>query len=205
MKKIIVMLACVLAIGAASAQEKKGGLVFECGIGTTRYGNYSAMSVFADPSDSYSLLPTKYVTFGYRHSDGWFVGLTLNNDGGNTSFQTLNERFINSNILLDLRRFFTMTDRIELVTGVEMGLLIHRNTFDYDNDHYSFRRHGMSARYLMGLNYQLTKNQIFGIRVLLPFYGSLTGDKPELPTGLSANDKTRSIGCGFQFGYGIEF
>lgn len=205
MKKLIVMLACVLAISAASAQEKKGCMAFELGIGTTHYGNYSPMSVFSDPTDSYSLLATEYVSFGYRHCNGWFVGLTLNNDGGSTSFRSLNESFTNSSVMVDLREFFEMGDRIELETGVALGLLIHRNFFDYDNDHYSFTRFGGSARFMMGLNYLIKENQFIGIRAMFPCYGAMWGDKPELPTGLLANDKTQTIGYSLQVGYGIRF
>lgn len=205
MRKIIVMLACVLAIGAASAQEKKGCMSFELGIGTTHFGNYSPLSVFADPTDSYSMLATEYVSFGYRHNNGWFVGLTLNNNGGSTSFQSLNESFTNSSAMIDLREFFKLGGRVELETGVALGLLIHRNTFDYDNDHYSFTRLGTSACFLLGLNYLIKENQTIGIRALFPCYGAMLSDKPELPTGLLANDKTQTIGYSLQVGYGIRF
>lgn len=205
MKKVIVMLACALAISAASAQEKKGSMAFELGIGTTHYGNYSPMSVFADPTDSYNLLATEYVSFGYRHSDGWYVGLTLNNDGGNTSFRSLNESFTNSSVMVDLREFFKLGDKIELETGVALGLLIHRNSFDYNNDHYSFTRFGGSGRFTLGMNYLIAENRTIGIRAMFPCYGAMWGDKPELPAGLLANDKTQTIGYSLQLCYGIRF
>ena len=205
MKKVIVLLSCVLAISSASAQGKKGWLVYELGIGTSHYGNYSPMSVFSDPTGNYSLLATAYVSFGYRHNDGWFVGLTLNNDGGNTSFQSLNESFTNSSVMIDLRKVFELGDRIELEAGVDLGLLIHRNSFDYFNDHFSFTRLGFSACSQMGVNYLIKENQTIGIRALFPCYGAMLSDKPELPTGLLANDKTQTIGYSLQVGYGIRF
>ena len=205
MKQLIIMLACLLAISAATAQEKKGCMTFELGIGTTNYGNYSPMSVFTDPTDSYSLLATEYVSFGYRHNNGWFVGLTLNNDGGNTSFQSLNESFTNSSVMIDLREFFKLADKVELEAGVALGMLIHRNSFDYDNDHYSFTRYGGSTRFMLGLNYLIKDNQTIGMHVMFPSYGAMWGDKPELPTGLRANDNTQSIGYSLQIGYGIRF
>ena len=60
MKQLIIMLACLLAISAATAQEKKGCMTFELGIGTTNYGNYSPMSVFTDPTDSYVRVAPSY-------------------------------------------------------------------------------------------------------------------------------------------------
>ena len=205
MKKVIFLLACVLAISTASAQEKKGCMAFEFGIGTTHYGNYSPMSVFSDPTDNYSLLATEYLSFGYRHSNGWFVGLALNNDGGSTSFQSLNESFTNSFVMLDLREFFELGNRIELETGVALGLLIHRNSFDHDNDHYSFTRFGGSAYFLLGMNYLIKENRTIGIRAMFPCYGALWGESPELPTGLEATNKTQSVGYSLQVGYGIRF
>ena len=66
MKIIMILLACFLTIGAATAQEKKGGFALDLGMGTSQFGNYSPLSVFADPTESYTLNPAEHLSLGYQ-------------------------------------------------------------------------------------------------------------------------------------------
>ena len=72
MKKAIVMLACVLTIGAESAQENNSK-TFElgCNIGMTTFTNYSGISLFQDATDSYSNW-SEAIHLGYRINNSLF-------------------------------------------------------------------------------------------------------------------------------------
>lgn len=204
MKRYLILVMCMVAI-ATSAQEKKGGFAFEVGAGTAHFGNFSPVSVFSDPTDSYGLVAAEHISAGYYGNSGWFMGLTLGHDGGSTSFQNLNETFFDFNALFDIRRCIKLNDKFELEAGVAIGLLVHNNAFDYANDHYSFTRYGAGGHFSMGLNYMLRDDQYIGLRATFPSFGSFLSDKPALPTGLVATDKTQSIGYGLQVSYGFRF
>ena len=195
---------CMAAM-VANAQEKKGGFAFEVGLGTAQFGNFSPVSVFADPTDRYGMVTSEHLSVGYYESSGWFMGLTLVHDGGNTSFQDLNETFFDLNALFNIRHYFKLSDRFELEAGVAVGLLVHNNAFDYAGEHYSFTRYGSSGHFSMGLNYRLNGGQYIGFRATFPSFGSFLNDKPALPTGLVATDKTQFSGYGLQVSYGIRF
>lgn len=204
MRRYLILAMCMVAL-AASAQEKKGGFAFEVGVGTAHFGNFSPVSVFSDPTDSYGLVASEHVSIGYYKKSGWFMGLTLGHDGGSTSFQNLNETFFDINALFDIRRCIKLNDKFELEAGVAIGLLVHNNAFDYANDHYSFTRYGASGHFSMGLNYMLKDGQYIGFRATFPSFGSFLSHKPALPTGLVATDKTQSVGYGLQVSYGFRF
>jgi len=204
MKRIFVLAMCIAAM-VANAQDKKGGFAFEVGLGTSHFGNYSPVSVFADPTDSYGLVTSEHFSVGYYSNSGWFMGLTLNYDGGSTSFQNLNEMFFDINALFDIRQCLKLNDKFELEAGVAIGLLVHNNAFDYAGDHYSFTRYGASGHFSMGLNYMLKDGQYIGFRATFPSFGSFLSDKPTLPTGLVATDKTNISGYGLHMSYGVRF
>ena len=205
MKKSIILLACVLAMGAASAQEKKGGLEIEIGGGTTRYGGFSPVSAFTDPTESYGLIPTEHMSVGYRENTGWFIGITLNHDAGHTAFQNLNEKFMNLNALVDVRHYAMLSDRFELMLGAAVGLLVHNNTFDFGNTDHSFTRYGFGGHFSTGLNYVIDEHTYIGIQASFPCIGSFMGKAPTLPGGLTATSHNQLVGYGLQVTYGLRF
>ena len=204
MKRLYLLAICFVAM-AANAQEKKGGFALEVGVGTSNYGNLSPVSVFADPTDSYGFVATEHISVGYYNNNGWFMGLMIDGSGGNTSFQNLNETFLNINTMFDIRRSFKLNDKFDLEVGVAIGLLVHNNFFDYADEHYSYTRYGTSGFASLGLNYKVADNQYIGISARLPYFGSFLDDKPGLPTGLEANNKTQIVGYSLQLSYGIRF
>ena len=104
-----------------------------------------------------------------------------------------------------MNRYNKLNDKFELEAGVAIGLLVHNNAFDYAGDHYTFTRYGASGHFSMGLNYNLHDGQYIGFRATFPSFGSFLNDKPTLPTGLVATDKTQFSGYGLQVSYGIRF
>jgi len=204
MKRILVIAMCMAAI-MASAQEKKGGFAFEAGAGTAQFGNYSPVSVFADPTDNYGLVASEHISMGYYGNTGWFMGLTFGYTGGSTSFQNLNETFFDVNALFDIRRCLKLNDRFELEAGMAIGLLVHNNAFDYAGGHYTFTRYGTSGHFSMGLNYMLKEGQYIGFRATFPSFSAFLNEKSSLPAGLIATDKTQFSGYGLQVSYGIRF
>ena len=90
MNKFIVMLAFVLAMGAAGAQENNAKK-FElgCNIGMTTFTNYSALSLFPDAAERYSTWSEAF-HFAYRNRNS-LLGLQFQTALFNTSALTLNE------------------------------------------------------------------------------------------------------------------
>lgn len=199
---------CMAAIG--NAQEKKGGIRFETGLGFTCFGNYPAVSVFTDPVDKYGLIPTDHFTLGYRTSYNFFYGLTVGSRGGYTSYRELDEVLFDIDVMADLRLIYPIGSRTELELGVSAGLLIHNNSFDFANDTYSFSRTGFAGHFTAGLNYNLSSRVYVGVHLQCPYGGTLWGDKAELPAAVQAvgyestNIKTL-YGYGVQFKWGFKF
>lgn len=204
MKRYILFLVCMVAF-AANAQEKKGGFAIEIGMGTSYYGNYSSVSVFADPTDSYHLVASDYIAAGYYDRKGWFAGVSLGSDGGNTAFLNRNETFSNYNAMLEFLDYFKLSEKFELEAGVSFGLLVHNNRFEYANERYSFTRFGACGYLSTGLNYKFKENHYIGIKAIFPHYGLLISDKPELPAGLDVNGTSQFVGYSLQLSYGIRF
>jgi hypothetical protein len=205
MKKVIVVLVALLTTFAASAQEKKGGFALELGLGQSQFGNYSALSAFADPTEGYDFLPAEHITAGYYNGNGWFYGLTLGVRSGNTVFQNLNENFADFSFLLDIRDYFKLTNKMELEVGVAGGLLMHKNSFDYMDQHYSPTRLGYEGHLTLGLNYLFKEGHYLGIRAMIPQFGTLMDAPAGLPEGLTPNSRIMLSGCTFQLNYGIRF
>lgn len=204
MKRVVLFLICMMAF-ATNAQEKQGGFAAEIGMGAAHYGNYPSVSVFADPTDNYRLIASEQIAVGYHGPKGWFAGLSLGGDGGNTAFLNRNERFSNYNIMLEIRDYFKLNERLEIEAGVAFGLLVHNNRFEYANELFSFTRLGACGHLSTGLNYIFKENHYIGIRAIFPRYGLLLDNKPNLPMGLEATDKTQSVGYSLQLIYGIRF
>lgn len=204
MKRLFLLAICFVAM-AANAQEKKGGFALEVGVGTSNYGNLSPVSVFADPTDSYGLVAAEHISVGYYNNKGWFMGLMVDCSAGNTIFQNLNEGFVNINTMFDIRRSFKLNDKFDIEAGVAIGLLVHNNSFDYANEHHSYTRYGSSGFASLGLNYKVSENQYIGLSARFPYFSSFMDDKPSLPTGLEATNKSQTVGYSLQLSYGIRF
>lgn len=205
MKKVMILLTCVLTIGAATAQEKKGGFALDLGLGTSQFGNYSPLSVFADPTDTYALIPAEHLSLGYHDGNGWFYGLTLGLRSGNTAFQDKNENFMDISMLLDIRDYFKLTDKLELEVGITGGLLVHNNFFDFMGEHFSPTQLGYEGYLQVGLNYLFKEGHYFGIRAMYPHVGALGNSFPSLPDGVMNNQKKVFTGYSIQLNYGIRF
>lgn len=198
---------CMAAIG--NAQEKKGGLRLEAGLGSTSFGNYPAVSVFADPEQKYSMIPSEQITFGYRTSYNIFYGLTVGSRGGHTSFIAEDEVFFDIDLMADFRLLYPIGHRMELEIGVACGLLFHGNAYEMDQS-YSYSRKGISGRFSAGINYLLSPKSYVGLRVQCPYTASLWGDDPELPAfvqslGYTATSRQLLNGYGIHFTWGICF
>lgn len=204
MKKVIVMLACVLAIGAASAQENKTQK-FELGanVGITTFNNYSALSLFQDAADSYSNW-SESIHFGYR-MDNTMYGLKFGYSLFSTSAVAVNERCNQLNFGVMLRRYAKINNRFEGLFGLGFNATYWGNTFSYLGDDYSRSRWGMDAEFEIGLNYVLEDGNYFGVRAGYTVSGSTFKKDLDLPTGLNANDKRTYGGYTLSLQYGIRF
>lgn len=144
MKKVIVMLACVLAIGAASAQENNTKK-FElgCNIGMTTFTNYSGISLFQDATDSYSNW-SEAIHLGYRINNT-LLGIQAQYAILNTSAIALNETAMWWNFSLMLRHYIPIGGNWETLLGLRFGFSVLENSFKYLGDDYSRTRLGMNG------------------------------------------------------------
>ncbi len=89
MKKVIVMVACLLTIGASNAQENTKKFELGCNIGMTTFTNYSGIPLFQDATDSYSNW-SEAIHLGYRVNNTLF-GINFQYGILNTSDLAMNE------------------------------------------------------------------------------------------------------------------
>lgn len=94
---------------------------------------------------------------------------------------------------------------MELEVGVAGGLLMHKNSFDYMDQHYSPTRLGYEGHLTLGLNYLFKEGHYLGIRAMIPQFGTLMDAPAGLPEGLTPNSRIMLSGCTFQLNYGIRF
>ena len=203
MKKAIVMLAAVLAIGAASAQENKTQkFEFGANIGMNTLTNYSALSLFQDATDSYTNW-NEVIHFGYRKNNTLY-GVKFGYSVFNTSAVGVNEMGDLTNFGVMLRRYAKINDRFEALFGLGFNATYWRNEFTYDR-WYGRTRWGMDAEFELGLNYVFEGGNYFGIRAGYTVTGSTFKKDLDLPAGLNANDKRFYGGYTLSLQYGIRF
>lgn len=204
MKKSLVLLACVLAIGVASAQENKAkNFEFGCNIGMTTFNNYSALSLFADATDHYSTWDAAFhLGYNVGHS---MIGLEYQAAYFNTSAIALNETANLNRISLLGRHYVGIGGHWESFVGLRMGLNILSNSFTYLAQDYSRTRLGLSTMFEIGLNYCLDNGSYLGVSAGFNILGSNLGKDVELPAGLVPNDKSMLGGYSLMMQYGIRF
>lgn len=189
----------------ATAQEKTNGLMAEFSFGSTRYGNYSAISAFHDTTATYSMIPTLQLSAGYRFTDDWFLGLSAKYDGGNSSSCALEEKFVNLGVLVDVRHYFSLSSRLEFELGAAAGLLVHKNKFKYLSQNYTTSRIGFDGSFFAGIKYEFKPNHYIGIKATIYNVGTLFDKQDEIPMGLTSNARDVIIGHGLLFSYGVVF
>ena len=206
MKKVIIMLACVMAIGAAGAQENKSKK-FELGFGfsMTTFNNYSALSLFQDATPSYTAWG-ETIHFGYRRNNG-MLGLRFNCATFNTSAIALNETSGPLGLNLMLHRDVNISKHFEVGFGVSCGLAAWVNTFSYLGLDYNRVRWCTNGEFEMGLNYMIDDIGYFGLRVGITITGrEFNKDMDmDLPVDLVANVRKNFDGYFIAMQYGVRF
>lgn len=204
MKKAIVMLAAVLAIGAASAQENNSKK-FElgCNIGMTTFTNYSGISLFQDATDSYSNW-SEAIHFGYRVNNT-LLGIQAQYALYSTSAIALNEYAMWWNTSLMMRHYIPIGGNWETFLGLKFGLSVMENSFKYLGDDYSRTRIGMNGEFETGILYRFNSGNYVGLRAAFNVNGSHFDKDLNLPAGLVANDKRTFGGYSLMLQYGLSF
>ena len=198
------MLAAVLAIGAASAQENNTKK-FElgCNIGLTTFTNYSGISLFQDATDSYSNW-SEAIHLGYRVNNSLF-GIQFQYAILNTSAIALNETAMWWNFSLMLRHYINVGGNWETFYGLKFGLSVTENSFKYLGDDYSRTRLGMNGEFETGILYRFNSGNYVGLRAAFNVNGSHFDKDLNLPAGLVANDKRTFGGYSLMLQYGLSF
>ena len=203
MKKVFVMLACVLAIGAAGAQENRSKK-FELGAsyGMITFNNYSALSLFQDATPSYTAWG-ETIHFGYRRNNG-MLGLRFNCATFNTSAIALNETSGPLGLNLMLHRDVNISKHFEVGFGVSCGLAAWVNTFSYQGINYSRVRWCTNGECEIGLNYFNDIGYV-GLRAGIIVTGRNSKKDMDLPAGLVANERKNFDGYSITMQYGVRF
>lgn len=202
MKKAIVMLAAVLAISAASAQENTKKFELGCNIGMTTFTNYSGISLFQDATDSYSNW-SEAIHFGYRINNSLF-GIQFQYAILNTSAIALNETAIWWNTSLMLRHYIPIGGNWETLLGLRFGFSVLENGFKYLGDDYSRTRLGIDGEFETGILYRFNSGNYVGLRAAFNVNGSHFDKDLNLPAGLVANDKRTFGGYSLMLQYGLS-
>ena len=203
MKKAIVMLACVLAIGAASAQENTKKFELGCNIGMTTFTNYSGISLFQDATDSYSNW-SEAIHLGYRVNNT-LLGIQAQYALFNTSALALDETAMWWNFSLMLRHYIPIGGNWETLLGLKFGFSVMENSFKYHGDNYSRTRLGMNGEFETGILYRFNSGNYVGLRAAFNVNGSHFDKDLNLPAGLVANDKRTFGGYSLMLQYGLSF
>jgi hypothetical protein len=208
MKKTLIMTVLLCVAAVCGAQEAKGGFMAEVGLGFSKFGNYAPVSVFVDPTEAYSMIPSEHFTLGYRFKSNMFLGLNIGTRGGNTSFRYLDENFFDIDIMAEVRRIFPLGHRFEFEAGAALGYLLHGNAYKFGGNTESASRGGFSCHVLMGVNYRLSEKTYIGLHAQLPYYANIGSDGVELPAGLTTETATTApalSGYSLQASVGIRF
>lgn len=196
------MLAVVLAIGAASAQENTKKFELGCNIGMTTFSNYSALSLFQDATDSYSNW-SEAIHLGYRINNT-LLGIQAQYAILNTSAIALNETAMWWNFSLMLRHYIPIGGNWETLLGLRFGFSVLENSFKYLGDDYSRTRLGMNGEFETGILYRFNSGNFVGLRAAFNVNGSHFDKDLNLPTGLVANDKRTFGGYSLMLQYGLS-
>lgn len=190
MKKTLAIISVLLIYTMAVAQETKGGFALEIGYGASTFGNYSALSAFEDHTERQTAISAEHLSAGYYHPNGYFIGMTANIEQGKTSMLQFGETFTNLYAMIDIRNYYKLGEKISLESGVALGLLIHLNTYNDNNDPNSIStssRYGMGGHFATGLHYAISEDCTIGVRVLFPQSGILLGESKQKLHGLEPN------------------
>ena len=197
------MLACVLAIGAASAQENTKKFELGCNIGMTTFTNYSGISLFQDATDSYSNW-SEAIHLGYRVNNT-LLGIQAQYALFNTSALALDETAMWWNFSLMWRHYIPIGGNWETLLGLKFGLSVTENSFKYLGDDYSRTRLGMNGEIETGILYRFNSGNYVGLRAAFNVNGSHFDKDLNLPAGLVANDKRTFGGYSLMLQYGLSF
>ena len=122
------MLACVLTIGAVSAQENTKKFELGCNIGLTTFTNYSGISLFQDATDSYSNW-SEAIHLGYRVNNT-LLGIQAQYALFNTSALALDETAMWWNFSLMWRHYIPIGGNWETLLGLKFGFSVMENIFN---------------------------------------------------------------------------
>ena len=197
------MLAAVLAIGAARAQENTKKFELGCNIGMTTFTNYSGISLFQDATDSYSNW-SGAIHFGYRINNS-LLGVQAQHAHFNTSALALDETAMWWNFSLMLRHYIPIGGNWETLLGLRFGFSVLENSFKYLGDDYSRTRLGIDGEFETGILYRFNSGNYVGLRAAFNVNGSHFDKDLNLPAGLVANDKRTFGGYSLMLQYGLSF
>ena len=209
MKKITLIVALLLAAFVVKAQDDRSGFKLELDLGAVQYTNWSALSVFDDGmiNQTYGLINSDRLIIGYRGNKGIYGGIGIGYEKGNAP--QFKEEFLHINIIGDFKYYYRLTDRFDLVEGLEFQYIIGKNRFEFLNKDYDVNHNGWTFALNLGVNFNITDDQYVGIKASWPCLGGM--DKSDLPSEVAStelvSENTRTDLYGYRIGltWGITF
>ena len=206
MKKVILAMACMVAMCATIAQEKGNKKIgAELQYGNMLYTNYSATSVFSGYTES-TLGNSMNANFMYYQSKNFAWTLSYFVDGANTSNLELDEMYGSWGFNFGYRYIATISEKSELYFGLKLGIVFANNRFTYMTDDYTISRVGFKFDWGLGYNYFVNPNAYIGISI--NYSGTNYFSDYKLPVEIlnqSVNPKLGVQGLIFQVGIGAKF
>jgi hypothetical protein len=203
MKRIILIAACVLAVGTVCAQENNQKYEFGVNVGMTTYTNYSAVSLFQDQTDVYSNWGAA-VHFGLLKGKSMF-GLQYRANVLQTSAVNVDEQMFQWGLALMFRHYEPLKDNFELFAGIKPGISLMGNSFDNGDGTDSYQRWTCFVECEMGVNYKLSEKTYIGVSGAVTMGNRLQNKSLNLPAGMTATKKYGVGGYSLMMHYGIRF
>jgi hypothetical protein len=161
------------------------------------------MSLFQDATADYSSTLAD-ILIGYRFNNN-AITLTYEYGTNHTSALHLNEQMEQNSISLGYKNYTPLNEKMELFVGGNIGIVRLNNTFNYNENHYDFKRRGTNTNISIGLQYKISKTSYWGISFKLPVTILLFDNEINLPSGLENNPIERQTGYQITLTYGMGY
>ncbi len=203
-KKIVILLACVLTFGVATAQEKAKNFEASISSGPITFINYPGLSLHEDATECYSKVGGA-VTLGY-HLNNTMLGVQVQGIHNLATAQLqYGETLQYTTVLLLARHYGRLGEKLEPFAGVKVGVTVMTNSLHYMGNYSESTSCSLMAELELGLNYKCSERSFFGLSVGSSIIASRASNDFELPATLNKNLKADISNYNVMITYGFRF
>ncbi len=185
MKKCILLIS-LLCVSAVTIAQNGYSFTVNVGLGVVQNENYPALSLFNDSQDNYTSF-YRSLQLGMRNSKQFF-GVQAGYNILNTSYVALGEQVTNIDVAFLYRRYFPVSERIEVPVGVYLGPRFTSNRFNYMGDEESRDRTALLLGVEAGIMYRLSTDLHIGLKYVYGLQYLYLNTVDDLPIGLQVNN-----------------